>query len=69
MRLIPVFELPLLEAAFLPFVSTSLATTFDFLASTCLTEGQKIQLTLFTVKTHGADICCTTYRGIRRKES
>lgn len=37
-RVIPVSELPLLEVAFLPFVSASLAITFDFLASTCSTE-------------------------------
>lgn len=36
--MIPVSEPPLLVAAFLPFVSTSLATTFDFLANTCSTE-------------------------------
>ena len=62
--MIPVSELPLLVAAFLPFVSTSLATTFDFLANTCLTERKKYsQLSSVTVETHGADICCPTYDG------
>lgn len=36
--LLPVSSPPLLLAACLLFVSTSLATTFDYLANTCLTE-------------------------------